>query len=120
MFSCSRPHNNNKKVILYCDPDSIEVIEGEPDESDFNILKTHQYGENCLALIKYNGCKTYNGRKLMLYLGVKEEDLRQAKILNPHFLEESESYVPFARFEPTEKGRDAAHLLAYKLQGKND
>jgi hypothetical protein len=85
-----------------------------PDPVNFKVLLVKQINNHVVALINYPDCVNYEGNKICLYLNIKNNDILNTNRLDPHFAKTGIS--PFARFEPTEKGFEAACLLAEKIK----
>jgi hypothetical protein len=76
-----------------------------PDPTNYSTIKRVFVGKFEIAEVKYFGCTTFNGRKLLL--------LRRrlpCRILDPHLL--GDDHIVMARFEPTEEGWRLAHICA--------
>jgi hypothetical protein len=71
-----------------------------------------------LVDITYPDCTNYEGRKIMLYKNVREDDLRKQKTLDPHFSSNKRFHSPIAIFEPTEEGWEMGKTLAMELYNK--
>lgn len=89
---------------------------GNPDPTHFEITSVRQIGHYLIAEVEYPNCTNYEGRKLMVYHGITEDDLRHQRFLDPHFCESDEHISPLARFEPTDKGRKAASAMIQCLR----
>jgi hypothetical protein len=87
----NKPMNSDIKMIsMGC----------KPDPTKFEIIKLKQCYGCTIIEAKYDGCKTFNGHKLMLLKGYhNKEDL---ETLDPHFLDED--YAVVARFIPNDMG----------------
>jgi hypothetical protein len=108
----------------------IERVEAEkkaknpnPDPYNWIINDTFINGswdKNIYLLIDitYPDCTNYEGRKIMLYENVTEDDLRKQKTLDPHFSSNKRFHSPIARFEPTKEGWEMGKLLAMELYNK--
>ena len=83
-----------------------------PDLSAFRILRTETVGNYLLAEVQFRDWTNYQGRKLLMYRGLTETELRSRKAIDPHF--EELRTAPVARFRPTAEGWGAARLLAGK------
>lgn len=83
----------------------------KPDATKFEILHKEHYADVCtILLVKYEGCETFGGNKLMIYAGVYEK----TETLDPHFFE---NHPVVARFVPNNAGWEMARRLAlYMLQ----
>lgn len=74
-----------------------------PSPANYRILR-YQECFNFLAIeIQYLDCKNYEGRKILVF-ECKLDDLRNQKLIDPHFSENKGFISPIARFEPTERG----------------
>ncbi len=83
----------------------------KPDPFKFEIVRFESCGSYYVIVeAKYEGCKTYNGHKLMLLRGTENPCDRQS--LDPHFLE---GHCVIARFEPTVLGWELARLCGEKV-----
>jgi hypothetical protein len=89
---------------------SIEKIgmgtKPDPDPFKFEILEINVIGFNTVILARYDGCATFDGKKLMVLEGTGHGG-RQT--LDPHFIE---GHPVIARFIPTKEGRRLAELCA--------
>jgi hypothetical protein len=88
---------------------------GNPDPRRFTIEQTVQIGACVVARVRYHGVANYEGMKVLLYQGVTELQLHTARSLDPHFCDD-DHLSPFARFEPTASGWEAATVLAGRLR----
>jgi len=88
-----------------------QPVLGEPNPSKFNLVREKCLGGYLVAEIKYEGCKNYEGKKVLVFKGVPT--LSGISKVDPHFLEKGLS--PIARFEPTKRGWGMAQLLVVSL-----
>jgi hypothetical protein len=65
-------------------------------------------GDWLLARVKYFGCTTYEGEKLLLFFEMTEKELRNLRELDPHFTENSKL---IGRFKPDAGGEALAMWL---------
>ena len=79
-----------------------------PDPKRWTVVRSRQIGPNLVLEANYPDCTNYEGNKIMLFRNCTLGHLRQQKILDPHFTNNPDVYAPFARFEPTEDGWQAA------------
>lgn len=86
-------------------------IQGNPNPDNFEIKRSEQIGEWLLLEIVYPDCKNYEGKKILLYRSTLRELLQQ-KHIDPHFSDNPDFISPFARFEPTAGGWNAARNMA--------
>ena len=96
-----------------CTPTSGNSNAPNPNPEGFVILGAEQIGRNVVAIIKYVGCTNFEGVKVCVYRGVTCSQIRNMKILDPHFSEQG--IAPFARFEPTLEGKNAAREFARQV-----
>jgi hypothetical protein len=74
------------------------------DPYNFRITAWYQKGSYLVIKINYPSAKHYEGDKILVYDGITIEDLKDLKVIDPHFLENKEKPTPIARFEPTDEG----------------
>ena len=106
--SCSNEHEGSIGGLSSCGTrDSVVIEDTRPAAADptvFRIEKIEQVGSNILvARVRYPICANYEGRKILVYLGVSKETLLSAKSLDPHFCDSCKT-SPIARFVPDERG----------------
>jgi hypothetical protein len=87
---------------------------GDPNPARFEIVKLEEFGPYVVAEIIWPDAKNFDGRKVSVYRAGAEQ-LRSAKLLDPHFQETVGPLVPIARFEPTILGWALARHCAKKL-----
>lgn len=102
-----------RKSCMSCTPTSANAPAPNPNPGRFKVLGTEQVGRNVVAKIKYLDCTNFEGVKICVYRGVSCSQIREARILDPHFAERG--LAPFARFEPTREGEEAARNFARML-----
>ncbi len=98
---------------FYC-PDTD--ISPNPNPYRFEVIDIEQSPEYLLLILKYEGCTTYNGHKVLLYdINDKPSVLKMIsdKNLDPHFLEEQVS--PILRAPYNEQGLE---LIAKIMEKK--
>lgn len=91
------------------------VINSNPDPSNFKILKYKEIKNNLVIHIEYPDSKNYEGKKILLYRNLLHIELIRQKIIDPHFSENNNFYSPFSRFEPTISGWNTACFLAKNI-----
>lgn len=87
----------------------------KPDPFKFSIVKFEHHSE-FLTIIeaKYEGCKTYDGHKLMLVMNdTPYQDPNTRQSLDPHFMG---GHCVIARFEPIALGWELARLCAKTIK----
>lgn len=80
----------------------------KPDPTKFEIVELEHCHACTIILAKYEGCKTFDGNKLILLDGI--HNLMDFETLDPHFLDEE--YAVIGRFIPNEKGWTMARASA--------
>jgi len=90
------------KIFRFSD-ETVNTQLPNPDPYDFIIesITESPLKNFCLVLAKYNGCTTFNGKKLMLLKGSRKEIEKLTK-LDPHLL--GKDRIVIARFEPNKLG----------------
>lgn len=82
-----------------------------PNPFKFKILKEEKLERGTILEVKYEGCTTFNGVKLLLLRC--HVDLKYFGKLDPHLL--GDGHIVCARFEPTPQGWDMARMAAAML-----
>jgi len=91
--------------------------DGNPNPYRFKIIRSKSirgkdYKLRLVAEIQYLDCTNYEGRKILVYKGFGRATLKKQTALDPHFCKNKKFKHPFARFEPTIQGWQAACALA--------
>jgi hypothetical protein len=84
-----------------------------PNPVNFKIIEVHGIGKHLVAKIKYPDCTNFEGIKICVFKNMTKETLKNMKSIDPHF--STENKAPFARFQPTKSGWQAACSLANSL-----
>lgn len=84
------------------------VIQKVADPNRFRVQRTRQVGSYVVAEIVYPDCTNYEGKKILVYEGVNEGDIKKKARLDPHFCKHEGCLSPVARFEPTARGWEMA------------
>jgi hypothetical protein len=87
-------------------PPTITI--GNPDPNNWTIMRTMEIGNFLILMIQYPDCKNYEGKKILVYEGVKLDELKKQKKIDPHFSDNRNFKSPVARFEPTDHGWNLA------------
>ena len=96
-------------------PYKVQTKSPNPDPKRFEIL-THLSlvcGLYLVVRIRYEGCTTFEGEKILVYRGVSFENLKCQGSLDPHFSENTKFHSPIARFVPTTEGWDMAVAFVF-------
>jgi len=89
---------------------------GNPNPLNFYIMSLLQIGNNVVAQIKYPDADNYEGIKVLLFTNVKVDQIQKLTSIDPHFTDNKSCIAPFARFEPTANGLNAAKFLARQIK----
>lgn len=101
--------------IVYKDAPRDNVKLPNPDPARYVVINHVQIGTTLIVKIKYIDCVNYEGVKILLYKNTELSNLLKQKMIDPHFSENKKYLSPFARFEPTYNGWNAAVKLAKLL-----
>lgn len=90
----------------------------DPNPDNFKLIRSYQQGERHFAvMVNYPNCINYEGNKIIVYRNVSFGKFLSQKSLDPHFFRGKIGDVtPFARFEPTDAGWNAAIKLVNELE----
>jgi len=92
-----------------------QVPKGNPDPTQFTVIRAVADKGNVVAMVRYPDAKNYEGLKILVYEGTTPNDLRTAQFLDPHFCESNAHISPVARFAPTPEGWRRAVLFMRSL-----
>jgi hypothetical protein len=88
-----------------------------PDPFNCDIVSAETHAGCEIMLVRYPGCTTFEGNKLLLFApGVALDEIHAQGAIDPHFTNDSPFHHPIARFEPTERGLAMARAAAQALQ----
>ena len=77
-----------------------------PSPEHFRILRVKSFTSRrkpvLVVEINYIGCTNFEGKKVCVFEGITEAELRALKTLDPHFADSK--HAPIARFKPDEMG----------------
>lgn len=98
--------------------DGATPASGNPNPSDWRVVREQQAGSACVLEITYPGCRNYEGRKIMVFRasGLAEIMRQNHGKLDPHFSNNRAYLSPVARFEPTSDGWNMALECARRLR----
>lgn len=85
--------------------DSTIPFPPNPQPNKFQVLKVEKYRNYQIVEVRYVGCTTFKGRKLLLM-----RKIEIGAVLDPHLL--GNGHAVIARFEPTPEGWEMARRLA--------
>lgn len=84
------------------------IINPNPDPSRYSLLRMHISFNWIVLQLQYLNCTNYEGKKILVFKDVTFENILDQKLIDPHFSDDKSFISPFARFEPTEEGWNAA------------
>jgi len=84
----------------------------KPDPFNYTIESWGENEHGTLIEVKYHGCKTFDGIKILLVKGLGINTIKKRKTLDPHFFED---HPIMARFAPTKEGRKLAKICLNNL-----
>jgi len=82
-----------------------------PDPKKCQITNHKQIGYLLIVVVKYDGCNTFEGSKVLVYTHVGIETIASQLNtvgLDPHFSENKKYHSPVARFRPDSYGMEMA------------
>jgi len=89
----------------YTPPPAPAKVKGNPDPSNWKIVKAKEIGNYLILKMNYPDCTNYEGNKILVFENVTMIDLVNQKAIDPHFFPANKSVKsPVARFEPTDRG----------------
>ncbi len=87
------------------------VLAGNPDPTNFQILRCEKIGRFTLVLVEYPDCSNYEGKKILVFKDASKKKVKNLKRIDPHFCNSSKHPSPVARFKPTTAGWKYAVLF---------
>ena len=106
----STPQTSSYSIVNILEPKK-KYISPDPNPHEFEILKKEKAGKGMIVEVKYEGCTTFDGVKLLLLRS--QVDFKYFRKLDPHIL--GNGHIVCARFEPTPQGWDMARMSAEML-----
>jgi hypothetical protein len=100
------------KYYEYDAPGQSYVEDKNPNPSNYKIGAYCQYGDFLVVWITYPNCTNFEGNKILVYQNITLQDLRDQKLIDPHFSENKQYHSPIARFLPTAEGLEMASNFA--------
>jgi len=115
-WSASTYDTPKRKCNLPDSPGSLyERQPHNPDPNNFVIIRTEQIGRFLLLLVQYPDCTNYEGKKILMYIGITLEDIFKQGHIDPHFSNNKKFHSPIARFIPDNIGWNMARSTAISL-----
>lgn len=115
VISCSRNDSEYDEFARFGSKSSLP----NPNPHNFKLVKGFFLGDYTLILVNYPDCTNYEGNKVLLFKGVDITTLKNLKVLDPHFSQNTNHISPIARFEPTQFGWDLGVSLMIKLNNSD-
>lgn len=84
------------------------LLQGDPNPTRFIIKYLEPHGDFLIAIVEYPDCLNYEGKKIIVFQGLIEEEINKLKWLDPHFTEDSKIV---ARLVPTVQGLKLARKM---------
>lgn len=82
-------------------PYASQVPDRNPDPERFNVERTYTVGSYVCAMVDYVNCTNYEGKKILVFENSSDADIRSAKSIDPHFMDDGKI---IARFRPDDEG----------------
>lgn len=102
---------------MSCSSYERPISRPNPNPSNYSILRCAEIKNHLVVEVRYYDCVTYEGRKILLYKDCSYSRLKLQSSIDPHFSDAEHMLSPFARFEPTEEGWQAAIFLCGFFKG---
>ena len=99
-------------VTVKCACDAAPPAPPNPNPRSYEVLEAHRVGRALVVRVRYHGCTTFEGVKVLLYTDVSLEELLAPQHIDPHFSEDRRLPSPVARFEPSQSGWELALAVA--------
>ena len=107
-FSSSSNECNN----YFHNDNSVVEFSPSPKIENYDIIKFEHINNNLIILINYKDVDNYEGNKILVYKNCMITELKQQKLIDPHFAKNKTLLSPIARFEPTDYGWELAKTMA--------
>ncbi len=105
LFSRCEPNNYQSQNRSACR--KVKIL-GNPNPSNYEILKHKRIGRFLVVLILYPDCNNYEGKKILVYENTSLKELRKQEVIDPHFCDHLFHISPIARFVPSDVGWEYA------------
>ena len=113
--SCSFDHQTEPKQPRRV-KEKAGTITGNPNPSNFKILRHKEIGRFSVVMVKYPDCTNHEGKKVLVFENVSVEAIMNLNAIDPHFCDSSNHPSPIARFVPTSIGWNYAILFCQTAQ----
>lgn len=108
----SQTAKSDEEAIARLAKDGKFKVKGNPDPSNYKVVKAENVGTYLILKINYPDCTNYEGNKILVFENLTPIDLLNQKLIDPHFFEAKEYKSPIARFVPTDRGWSMAVRFA--------
>jgi hypothetical protein len=111
MFSSSS-YDIESKNLPNPDPSNYEIVRHKEclvEKTSVSLMSV------LLVEIKYLDCTNYEGNKILVYVDCTLDQLKEQKVIDPHFSENDKYKSPIARFVPTDYGWGLAEDLISRM-----
>lgn len=94
----------------------VKAPDGNPNPNNWKLLQAKEIGSYLILEMQYPDCLNYEGKKILVFEGIKLIDLVNQKLIDPHFFPANKKFKsPIARFEPTPRGWMMAEVFATQM-----
>jgi hypothetical protein len=104
---------STEKEIVYVDKDPNAF-----SRLKYTVEKYLEHGGHLAIQLKYDECKNYEGRKILVFQDTTILDLWHQKEIDPHFTDDKAFKHPVARFIPTDEGWGMATKFLLSFRSK--
>jgi hypothetical protein len=113
--ACSSYRGPQEEIrLLQKQIDEQKRLLKQPDNSQFEIIDCFEMTNGLVLKVKYDDCPScsYEGTKLLVYVGSTTRDVLKWRVIDPHFSDKPpgprEAPSPTARFPASQGGWDMA------------
>ena len=89
------------------------MLPNDPKPDNFKIVSLRQIGKCVLGIINYPNATNFEGDKVLVWGNTTVYDVRQLKVIDPHFLKDTKI---IARFRPTSEGYRLAKAFCNMIE----
>lgn len=90
--------------------------QGNPDPTNYQIIKAEEVNGYLIVKIKYPNCTNYEGEKILVYKNMTLIKLVNQKVIDPHFFNDKTFASPVARFVPTQEGWEMSVIFTRAMK----
>lgn len=100
--------SGSRVVYVKQEPETLP----NPRPDNYQIIQSISIGDYLIVEIRYLDCTNYEGRKILVFKDCSMLELKEQKLIDPHFSDDKSFHSPIARFEPTAEGMFHAKMFA--------